>query len=316
MVFSSSEEEHVKNVDSVLQRLRDNNLFSKASKCVFHASSVEDLGCAVSSDGLRVYSSKVQQILNWPQPNKIKALQSFLGFANFYCCFIKYYSKTITALTSLLKTNFPFIFNEDALSQFQMLKEAFTNAPILSHFNPFIPTILETDVPYYALGAVLSQLNNSGKHPIASDICKLLPAELNFEIHEKELLGIVWAQALKSFPSFSLQSFGGRLATLPDALSRWDNMYPERGVDFINKNPQNFYQVIKQEGIQKSRLFSYLVYHIQREVWQDKDYKEIIKQLPRGELVSDYSPEPQAKLLLIKDRVLISSNEEIQLNIL
>ncbi|MBW0587438.1 hypothetical protein O181_127153 [Austropuccinia psidii MF-1] len=75
MVFSSSEEEHVKHVASVLQRLRDNNLFAKASKCVFHASSVEYLGYVVSSDGLKMDSSKVQPILNWPQPKNIKALQ-------------------------------------------------------------------------------------------------------------------------------------------------------------------------------------------------------------------------------------------------
>ncbi|MBW0525528.1 hypothetical protein O181_065243 [Austropuccinia psidii MF-1] len=81
-----------------------------------------------------------------------------------------------------------------------------------------------------------------------------------------------------------------RLATLPDTLSRRDNMYPERGVDFISKNPQNFNQVIKQDGIQESRLFSIkveifsdLVDNIQREVWQDKYYKEILKQLARGE---------------------------------
>ncbi|MBW0540857.1 hypothetical protein O181_080572 [Austropuccinia psidii MF-1] len=89
MVFSSSEEEHVKHVASVLQRLRDNNLFSKASKCVFHASSVEYLGYVVPSDALRMDSSRVQQILNWPQPKKIKALQSVLGFPNFYPFFIK-----------------------------------------------------------------------------------------------------------------------------------------------------------------------------------------------------------------------------------
>ncbi|MBW0581713.1 hypothetical protein O181_121428 [Austropuccinia psidii MF-1] len=41
VVFSSSEEEHVKHVSSFLQRLRENNLFAKASKCVFHDSSVE-----------------------------------------------------------------------------------------------------------------------------------------------------------------------------------------------------------------------------------------------------------------------------------
>ncbi|MBW0587711.1 hypothetical protein O181_127426 [Austropuccinia psidii MF-1] len=138
-------------------------------------------------------SSKVQQILNWPQPKNIKALQSYFGFANFDHCFIKNYFKKITALTSLLKEDSPFIFNEEALSQFQVLKEAFTTSPLLSHFNPSLPTIVETYASDYALGAVLSQVNDEGKHPIAFDSCKLLPAELNYEIHDKELLGIVWA---------------------------------------------------------------------------------------------------------------------------
>ncbi|MBW0491845.1 hypothetical protein O181_031560 [Austropuccinia psidii MF-1] len=193
MVFSSSLDEHVKNLASVLQRLRDNNLFAKASKGVFHASSVEYLGYVVSSEGLKMDSSKVQQILNWPQPKNIKALQSFLGFANFYRCFIKNYSKKITALTSLLKKDSLFIFNEEAGSQFQILKEAFTTAPILSHFNPSLSTIVETDASDDALGAVLSQVNDSGKHPILFDSRKLLPDELNYEIHDKELIGIPWA---------------------------------------------------------------------------------------------------------------------------
>ncbi|MBW0581547.1 hypothetical protein O181_121262 [Austropuccinia psidii MF-1] len=156
MVFSSSQEEHVKHVASVLQRLRDNNLFAKASKCVFHASSVEYLGYVVSSEGLKMDSSKVKQILNWPQPKNIKALQPFLGFANSYCCFIKNYSKKNSALTSLLKKDFPSIFNEEALSEFQILKEAFSTAPILSHFNPSLPTIVENDASDYALGSVMS----------------------------------------------------------------------------------------------------------------------------------------------------------------
>ncbi|MBW0471586.1 hypothetical protein O181_011301 [Austropuccinia psidii MF-1] len=202
MVFSSSEEEHVKHVASVLQRLRDNNLFSKASKCVFHASSVEYFGYVVSSGGLNMDSSKVQQILNWPQQENVKALQSFLGFSNFYCCFIKNYSKKNSSLTSLLKKDCPFIFNEEALGQFQILKEDFTLSPILSHFDPSLPAIVDTDASDYALGSVLCQLNDSGKHPIAFDIYKLLPAELNYEIHDKEPLGIVWA--LKCWRAFLL----------------------------------------------------------------------------------------------------------------
>ncbi|MBW0508458.1 hypothetical protein O181_048173 [Austropuccinia psidii MF-1] len=244
-------------------------MFAKASKCVFHASNVEYLSYFVSSDGLNMDSSKVQQILNCPQPKNIKALQSFLGFANFYCCFIKNYSKKITTLTSLLEEDSPFIFNEEALIQFQLLKEAFTTTPILSHFNPSLPTIVEIDASVYTLGAVLSQVNDSGKHPIAFDSHKLLPAELNYEIHDKELLVIVlalkhwrafslslsspsevltdhssiqyfmsskvltcrqahWAEFLSEF-HFTITYRPCRLATLPDSLSCWDNLYPERG---------------------------------------------------------------------------------------
>ncbi|MBW0529962.1 hypothetical protein O181_069677 [Austropuccinia psidii MF-1] len=131
-----------------------------------------------------------------------------------------------------------------------------------------------------------------------------------------------WAEFLSEF-HFTITYRPGRLATLPDALSHWENVYPERGVDFISKNPQNFHQVIKQDGIEESRFFSIkakkasdLIDQSQKEVWQDKDYKEILKQLERGESVSDYSLEPQAKLLLFKERVVVPRNEEMQLNIL
>ncbi|MBW0573505.1 hypothetical protein O181_113220 [Austropuccinia psidii MF-1] len=112
IVFSSSQEEHVTHMASVTQRLRYKSLFVKASKCVFHSSVVEYLGYVVSSEGLKMDSSKVQQILNWPQPKNIKALQYFLSFSNFYRHFIKKYAKKISALTSLLKKDSPFTFNE------------------------------------------------------------------------------------------------------------------------------------------------------------------------------------------------------------
>ncbi|MBW0523644.1 hypothetical protein O181_063359 [Austropuccinia psidii MF-1] len=68
MVFSKSGEEHVTHVSTVLSRLRANNLFSTASKCLFHVSSVEYHGYVVSSEGLKMDQAEVQQILNWPPP--------------------------------------------------------------------------------------------------------------------------------------------------------------------------------------------------------------------------------------------------------
>ncbi|MBW0586802.1 hypothetical protein O181_126517 [Austropuccinia psidii MF-1] len=202
MVFFKSEEEHVTHVSTVLSRLRANNLFDMASKCLFHVSSVEYLSYVVSSEGLKMVQAKVQQILNWPPPRNFKALQSFIGFDNFYHRFIKNYSKKISSLTSFLMKYSRFPLNEEALRQFHQLKEPITIAPILSHFDPSLPTIVETDALDYALGAVLSQSFDSGKNPIEFDSHKLLPAVLNYEIHDKELLGIVWA--LKCWRAFLL----------------------------------------------------------------------------------------------------------------
>ncbi|MBW0549381.1 hypothetical protein O181_089096 [Austropuccinia psidii MF-1] len=202
MVFSKYEEEHVTHVSTVISRLTANNLFAKASKCLFHISSVEYLGYFVSSECLKMDQAKVQQILNWPPPRNLKALQSFLGFANFSRRFFKNYSKKISSLTSFLNKDSHFPLNEEALIQFHQLKEAFTIASILSHFDPSLPTIVETDASDYALCAVLSQISDSGKHPIVFDSRKVLPAELNYEINEKELLGKVWA--LKRWRAFLL----------------------------------------------------------------------------------------------------------------
>ncbi|MBW0557784.1 hypothetical protein O181_097499 [Austropuccinia psidii MF-1] len=192
MVFSKSEEEHFTHVSTVLSRLRANNLFAMASKCLFHVSSIEYLGYIVSSEGLKMDQEKVQKILNWPLPRNLKTLQSFLGFSNFYFRFIKNYSKKISSLKSFLNKDSRFPLDEEALRQFHQLKEVFTTAPVFSHFNPSLPTILETDASDYALGAGMSQFSESEKHLITFYSHKRLPAELNYEIHAKELLGIVW----------------------------------------------------------------------------------------------------------------------------
>ncbi|MBW0572140.1 hypothetical protein O181_111855 [Austropuccinia psidii MF-1] len=343
MVFSKSKEEHFTHVSTVLSRLRANNLFAKASKFLFHVTSVEYLVNVVSSEGLKMDQEKIQQILSWPPPRNLKALQSFLGFANFYRHFIKNYSEKISSLTSFLKKDSRFPLNEESLRQFHKLKEAFTISQILSHFDPFLPTIVETDASDYALGAVLT--------------------DLNYEINRKELLGIVWAlkrwravllslsssfgvltnhSSLQYFMSskiltrcqarwaeflsefhFSITYRPGRLATLPDALSHWDDVYPERGEDFISKNPMNYQKIIKQDEIQASKFFavkveafSNFIESIQKELWQDSQYRSVLQDLAKGKSVQDYSLNSSFQLLLFKYWVVVPNDPTIQLSIL
>ena len=89
-------------------------------------------------------SNKVQVIQDWPEPWKIKDIQSFLGFANFYWRFIPKYSKITVLLTCLTCKGTAWDFSEKCHSAFTSLKQAFTTAPILAHWILGTPLILET----------------------------------------------------------------------------------------------------------------------------------------------------------------------------
>ena len=102
LIYSKNFEEHVKHVREVLQRLRNNNLYAKLSKCEFHSLTLHFLGFVLTTQGLAMDPAKFQRILDWPEPSSVKTLQGFLGFANFYRKFIKNYSKVIVNLTALL----------------------------------------------------------------------------------------------------------------------------------------------------------------------------------------------------------------------
>src|SRR6266481_1412908 len=99
LIYLDGLPEHVTHVREVLQRLRTNSLFAHADKCEFHVTSCKYLRYMLSLEGLTMASNKVQIIQDWPKPRKVKDIQSFLGFANFYCCFIYKYSQIAVLLT-------------------------------------------------------------------------------------------------------------------------------------------------------------------------------------------------------------------------
>ena len=102
------------------------------------------------------------------------------------------YSKLVLPLTQLTRKGQSFVWSEEADMAFESLKKAFTSAPILAHVDPEKPFIIEADASDFALGSILSQQGDDEKlHPVAFHSRKFDAAEINYEIHDKELLAIV-----------------------------------------------------------------------------------------------------------------------------
>ena len=101
LIFSDNPADHKKHVCEVLRQLCLHSLYVHTDKCFFSMDSVNHLGFILSQDGLRMDPGKVQAITDWPEPRKVKDIQSFLGFANFYRHFIPDYSAIIIPLTHL-----------------------------------------------------------------------------------------------------------------------------------------------------------------------------------------------------------------------
>lgn len=204
LIYSETEAEHEQLVKKVLERLKANGLCASIKKSSFHVPEVEYLGYHISEQGISMSNEKVSAVQEWPRPVNVKGVQAFLGFANFYRKFIKGFSKICHPLTELLRKGTQFTWTAACEKAFQDLKHMFTSAPILIHFNPEKPTRLETDASDYAKGAVLSQRAEDGKwHPVAYYSKKFNPAEINYDVHDKEMNAIVssfreWDHLLKS----------------------------------------------------------------------------------------------------------------------
>jgi len=134
---------------------------------------------------------KIQTISDWPEPHKVKDIQSFLGFANFYHRFIFNYFDIVVPLTWLTRKDAPWIFSEDCQCAFNALKHTFTTMPILTHFIPDTPIIVEMDTSDYAIAGILSITCSDGEiHLVVVYSQTLTALELNYDTHDKELLAI------------------------------------------------------------------------------------------------------------------------------
>jgi hypothetical protein len=189
LVYSKNKAEHTKHLHTVLQRLRDHQLYANLSKCEFWLKEIKFLGHTISQDGISVDPEKVQEVMNWKPPTTVQQIQSFLGLAGYYRRFIPDFSRIAKPMTELLKKGVKYDWSQKCEDDFHTLRQHLTTAQVLAQPDNTKPFEVYCDASGTGLGCVLMQDNRV----IAYASQALRPHEQNYPTHDLELAAVVHA---------------------------------------------------------------------------------------------------------------------------
>jgi hypothetical protein len=157
LIFSKNEEEHDEYLHLVLQKLRENQLYTKLNKCGFWLKEVSFLGHIISEGGIFIDPSKASDVLSWNIPQNVLDIRSFLGLARYYRRFIEEFSNISKPMIELLEKSNTFEWTLKREANFQELKKRLTMTPALTMPDMEKPFSIYCDASGQGLGYVLMQ---------------------------------------------------------------------------------------------------------------------------------------------------------------
>src|SRR5258708_9045939 len=165
LVFSRTLSNHQWIVRQVLSTLQEWRLFLKPEKCkLFEQKEVKYLGLVILKDHVTMDLMKVHRVTEWLTPTKVKEVQSFLGFVNFYQKFICNFSDIAHLLYALTHKTQQWVWGSPEQEVFDALQKAVTSAPILTFPSQSSCFHLKCNTSNFATRAVLSQAQADGTH--------------------------------------------------------------------------------------------------------------------------------------------------------
>lgn len=198
LVASNSEEEHVKHLEKLFQRLEAYGIKLNPAKCVFGAEQVKFLGYSVSKEGTQPLQEKIQAIREFKKPENIKQLRQFLGMINFYRRFVPGAATGQAPLNDVLrgpktKGKTAVVWTPQLEQAFQKCKESLAEAALLAHPKTGARITLTTDASDTAMGAVVHQETKGEQQPLAFMSKKLSQAQKKYSPYDRELLAVYTA---------------------------------------------------------------------------------------------------------------------------
>ena len=194
IILGTSLQEHIENIKTIFNTLKEHNLKVQLDKSEFLRKEVAYLGHIVTKDGIRPNPDKINAVKSFPIPKTPKEIKQFLGLIGYYRKFIPNFAKITKPLTQCLKKDNKIdIEDSNYRKSFECAKNLLINTPILQYPDYEKTFTITTDASNFAIGAVLSQNFENKELPIAYASRTLNEHEINYSTSEKELLAIVWA---------------------------------------------------------------------------------------------------------------------------
>ncbi|GBG67275.1 hypothetical protein CBR_g88564 [Chara braunii] len=190
LIFSRTVEEHVAHLDKVLNLLRQHKFEINGEKCEFGHTRILYLGHEIFAEGLKPDDAKVASIRDWPRPQSVIEMRSFLGMTSYCRNFVKNHSIVAAPLTDLTRLDTPWEWTGRCEAAFRQLKHALTHHEVLKLPDPDKPFVVTTDASQYGIGAVLAQQEGKKLRSVEYMSKKMPSQKLAKSTYEKELYAI------------------------------------------------------------------------------------------------------------------------------
>ena len=191
VLFSATIDDHLVQLQRVFDRLKDAGLKLKPKKCYLFRRKVKYLGHVVSADGIETDPDKVSAVQNWPRPQNVRDVRSFVGFCSYYRRFLPEFAAEAKPLIKLTEKQVPFQWNDEQEQAWLKMKTLLTQSPILAYPHPGETFILDTDASDVGIGAVLSQEINGEERVICYGSRVLTKQERRYCVTRRELLAVI-----------------------------------------------------------------------------------------------------------------------------